>query len=84
MRRKANENYRNFEARFSAQASKVASHGVTISVDPRCLAMILLIQARVDDSQHVTIISSAGAKEGGQADATTDDMIKSRSYEEVA
>lgn len=76
MRRKSNEHYRKFEARLSAQASKIASHDNKISVHPSILTMMLLNQAGIDDWQHVSILSFGGATESSGPEATTDDMIK--------
>ncbi len=86
-KRAANESFKNFESRFSAQLSKFNSHGDTARISESMAAMIFMNNASVDDAQRVSVLATCSKGDSASnltSDSLTDDYIKLITYDEFA
>ena len=84
LRRGANETFKDYEARFSAQVGKLNAHGPAASLHESLLGMMLLAGSSVDDAQRIPILSSVGGRESVTLEQDSDSVIAQIKYEDVA
>lgn len=85
-KRGCTESFKNYESRFMAQVSKFNENGDSIKFHDSIISFMLLSNASVDDSQHISIISyaSSTASDEIDPDASNDTYLETIKYNSVA
>lgn len=84
-KRGVNKTYKYFDFRFSTSVSRYSSHPKSATLPDSNIALMLLYNSVVSDSQRVPILSAAASKASNSADSNIfDGFIKLVTYESVA
>lgn len=89
-RRRGNEEFKNYEARFGTLLSKFNAHGSSLQLPESITALMLISTYVINDNHRVSIlaaasedISSANTTDGNMNTTSSADMVENVKYEAV-